>query len=140
MILKKPVPLHFDSLKTCLSESWTMTVPQVNLTSPIEKLADVLRDFGTEKMFSAIDLKSGYWQIPFEEESKHLTTFATRDGATYQYNAMPFGLKNTPAAFQKLMTRGYLEKFTHVYLDDIIIFSKDHQEHLRHLQQVFERL
>ena len=84
---EKTVPLHIDSLKTCLSENWTMTVPYVNLTSPIEKLADVLRDFGAAKVFSAIALKSGYWQIPFGEESKHLTTFATRDGATYQYKA-----------------------------------------------------
>ncbi|KAH0812109.1 hypothetical protein GEV33_010682 [Tenebrio molitor] len=56
---------------------------------------------------------------------------------------MPFGLKNAPATFQKLMTRvleGHLGKFAHVYLDDIIIFSRDHREHLVHLRLILERL
>jgi hypothetical protein len=94
-------------------------------------------------VFSAIDLKSGYWQIPMDKASKHLTAFATPDGATYQYRVMPFGLKNAPATFQKLMTRvleGHLGKFAHVYLDDIIIFSRDHREHLVHLRLILERL
>ncbi|KAJ3656460.1 hypothetical protein Zmor_015536 [Zophobas morio] len=111
--------------------------------APLPKIQDALRDFGAATVFSAIDLKSGYWQIPMDEGSKHLTTFATPDGATYQYRVMPFGLQNAPATFQKLMTRvlaGYLGKFTHVYLDDIIVYSRDYIEHLGHLRRVFERL
>jgi hypothetical protein len=75
--------------------------------------------------------------------SKHLTAFATPDGATYQYRVMPFGLKNAPATFQKLMTcvlSGLLGKCAHVYLDDIIVFSATHEEHIGHLRQIFERL
>src|SRR5699024_3392222 len=87
--------------------------------------------------------KSGYWQIPMDPESKHLTAFATPDEATYQYKVMPFGLKNAPATFQKLMATvlsGLLRKSVHVYLDDIIIYSRNEAEHLVHLRQVFERL
>jgi hypothetical protein len=111
--------------------------------APLPKISDALREFGSATVFSAIDLKSGYWQIPMDKASKHLTAFATPDGATYQYRVMPFGLKNAPATFQKLMTRaleGHLGKFAHVYLDDIIIFSRDHKEHLVHLRLILERL
>jgi hypothetical protein len=111
--------------------------------APLPKISDALREFGSATVFSAIDLKSGYWQIPMDKASKHLTAFATPDGATYQYRVMPFGLKNAPATFQKLMTRvleGHLGKFAHVYLDDIIIFSRDHREHLVHLRLILERL
>jgi hypothetical protein len=111
--------------------------------APLPKISDALREFGSATVFSAIDLKSGYWQIPMDKASKHLTAFATPDGATYQYRVMPFGLKNAPATFQKLMTRvleGHLGKFAHMYLDDIIIFSRDHREHLVHLRLILERL
>jgi hypothetical protein len=111
--------------------------------APLPRIQEVLRDFGTAQVYSSMDLKSGYWQIPMEPASKHLTAFATPDGATYQYRVMPFGLKNAPATFQKLMTRvlaGLLGKCVHVYLDDIIVYSRTHEEHVSHLRQVFERL
>lgn len=111
--------------------------------APLPKIVDSLREFGAATVFSSIDLKSGYWQIPMDEASKRVTTFATPDGTTYQYRVMPFGLKNAPATFQKLMARvlaGHLGRFTHVYLDDIIVFSKDYTEHLGHLRLIFERL
>jgi hypothetical protein len=72
--------------------------------APLPRIQEVLRDFGTAQVFSSIDLKSGYWQIPMDPASKHLTAYATPDGATYQYRVMPFGLTNAPATFQKLMT------------------------------------
>lgn len=111
--------------------------------SPLPKIPEALRDFGTATIFSSIDLKSGYWQIPMDPTSRHLTAFATPDGATYEYTVMPFGLKNAPATFQKLMTRvlsGLLGKFVHVYLDDIIVYSHTYDDHIAHLHQVFERL
>ena len=93
-------------------------------------------------MFSTIDLKSGYWQILLDQPSKHLTTFTIPDRATYQYRVIPFGLKNAPATFQKLLTRvltGYLGNFVHLHLDDIIIFFQS-PEHLGHLRLMYERL
>jgi hypothetical protein len=73
--------------------------------APLPRIQEVLRDFGTATVYSSLDLKSGYWQIPMDQASKRLTAFATPDGATYQYRVMPFGLKNAPATFQKLMAR-----------------------------------
>jgi hypothetical protein len=108
----------------------------------LPRIQEVLCDFGTAQVYSSMDLKSGYWQIPMDPMSKHLTTFATSDGAMYQYRVMPFGLKNVPATFQKPMTRvlaGLLGKCVHV-TDDIIVYSRTHEEHVSHLRQVFERL
>lgn len=115
----------------------------IDETAVLPKIQDALKDFGSAQIFSALDLKSGYWQIPLDNKSKHLTAFATPDGSTYQYKVMPFGLKNAPASFQKLMNQvlaGTLGKYTHVYLDDIIVYSKTYDEHLIHLRIVFERL
>ncbi|KAJ3622289.1 hypothetical protein MTP99_002807 [Tenebrio molitor] len=100
--------------------------------APLPRIQEVLRDFGIAQVFSSLDLKSGYWQIT--------TAFATPDAATYQYRVMPFGLKNAPATFQKLMAcvlSGLLGKCAHVYLDDIIVWSATYEEHIGHLRQVF---
>jgi hypothetical protein len=110
--------------------------------APLPRIQEVLCDFGTAQVYSSMDLKSGYWQIPMDPISKHLTTFATSDGTLYQYRVMPFGLKNVPATFQKPMTRvlaGLLGKCVHV-TDDIIVYSRTHEEHVSHLRQAFERL
>jgi hypothetical protein len=96
--------------------------------APLPRIQEVLRDFGTVEVYSSMDLKSGYWQIPMDPASKHLTALATPDGATYQYRVLPFGLKNAPAMFQKRMTRGLLG------------LLGTHEEHVSHLRQVFERL
>lgn len=107
-------------------------------------IVEALRDLGTARVFSTLDLRSGYWQIPLEEASKQYTAFATPDGATYQFNVMPFGLKNAPGTFQRLMTQevlaGYLHNFAIAYLDDIIVYSNNWDDHLHHLTLVFERL
>jgi hypothetical protein len=109
----------------------------------LPRIQEVLRDFGNAQVFSSLDLKSGYWQIPMDPMSKYLTAFATPDGATYQYRVMPFRLKNAPATFQKLLAcvlSGHPGKCAHVYLDDIIVWSATYEEHIGHLRQVFERL
>jgi hypothetical protein len=106
--------------------------------APLPKISDALREFGSATVFSAIDIKSGYWQIPMDKASRHLTAFATPDGATYQYRVMPFGLKNAPATFQKLMTRvleGHLGKFAHVYLGHIV-GGNHNRPQPKHLEQI----
>lgn len=107
-------------------------------------ISETIRDLGNAKVFSSIDLKTGYWQIPMAPESKQLTAFTTPDGATYHFNVMPFGLKNAPSTFQRMMTQkvlaGCLRKFALVYLDDIIIFSDTFEDHLKHIHLVLERL
>mgnify|MGYP005985470937 FL=1 len=112
--------------------------------SSMPNIPDTLRDLGQAKVFSTIDLRSGYWQIPLTDRAKPLTAFSTPDGAHYQFRVMPFGLNNAPATFQRLMVQevlvGYLRKFAIAYLDDIIVYSDNPEQHLEHLRQVFGRL
>ncbi|CAB0035442.1 unnamed protein product [Trichogramma brassicae] len=111
---------------------------------PIPRICDTLKDLGDSCVFSTLDLRSGYWQIPMDEKSKPLTAFATPSGGTYQFKVMPFGLKGAPGTFQRLISQevlaGYMGDFCIGYLDDIIIHSKNYEEHLHHLSLVLERL
>ena len=88
------------------------------------------------KWFSALDLKSGYWQVPLAEEDKCKTAFTIGPLGFWEYECMPFGLTNAPAIFQRLMEdcMGDLHlKFCLLYLDDVIIFSRTYEEHLDRL-------
>ncbi|KAL7305098.1 hypothetical protein TKK_0002506 [Trichogramma kaykai] len=111
---------------------------------PIPRICDTLKDLGDSCVFSTLDLRSGYWQIPMDEKSKPLTAFATPSGGTYQFKVMPFGLKGAPGTFQRLISQevlaGYMGDFCVGYLDDIIIHSRSYEEHLHHLSLVLERL
>ena len=95
------------------------------------------------KWFSALDLKSGYWQVPLAEEDKCKTAFTVSPLGFWECERMPFGLTNAPATFQRLMEdcMGDLHlKFCLLYLDDVIIFSRTYEEHLERLIAVFEKL
>ena len=87
-----------------------------------------------------MDLQAGYHHIPLDKPSILKTAFNSPFGK-YEYVKVPFGLAQAPAYFQELMT-GILKdfSFTTAYLDDIIIFSKNPQEHLSHIGKVFEKL
>src|SRR6266542_5433211 len=94
------------------------------------------------KYYSSWDLISGFWQIEIEERDKVKTAFST-SWRYYEYNVMPFGLKEAPATFQRLMTKilgPYLYDFIMVYLDDIIIFFQIMDEHLQHMKKVLKAL
>ena len=109
---------------------------------PLPRITDCLDALGNMKYFSAFDLRSGYHQVSMCPEDMDKTTFTTRSG-TYRFNAMPFGLCNAPATFQRAMDfimAGLNYKICLVYLDDIIIFSKTVEEHLERLTQFLERL
>lgn len=112
--------------------------------SPLPPIQESLKDLGTAKIFTTLDMRSGYWQIRMAAESKSYTAFTTPDGGCYEFNVMPFGLKGAPSTFQRLMAQdvlvGYLQDFAIAYLDDIIIFSDTLEDHQRHLRLVFERL
>ena len=94
------------------------------------------------KYFSSIDLRDGFYQILMREEDRQKTAFRTRFGS-YEYTVLPMGLCNAPSTFMQLMNdtfRDLLDKSVLSFLDDILIFSKTREEHLRHIREVLERL
>ena len=104
---------------------------------------ETLDCLGGTTIFSSLDLKSGYWQVEMEEESKPLTAFTVGPLGFYECERMPFGLTNAPATFQCLMENclGELHlSWCIIYLDDIIVFSDDPKEHLTRLRGVFAKL
>lgn len=109
---------------------------------PLPNVDEILDQLGNAKFFSALDLSSGFHQIPMNKDSKKYTAFSTPQGH-FHYNRMPFGLKNAPATFQRMMDtalRGLINKHCFVYLDDIIIFGSTIQEHNTNLAMVLQRL
>jgi hypothetical protein len=85
-------------------------------------------------------MRSGFHQVPLHEDSKEFTAFTTKYG-TYHYNTLPMGLVNSPATFQRLIDlcfRPLINKCLVAYIDDLSVYSHNNQEHLIHLEQVFQ--
>ena len=97
---------------------------------------------GDSRVFSRMDLKTGFHQIRVKPEHIEKTAFNTKYGQ-FEYLVMPMGLCNAPATFQSLMNRIFydcIDFFIVIYMDDILIFSKDEESHYKHLKIVLERL
>jgi hypothetical protein len=91
----------------------------------LPRIEETLDHLHGAKYFSCLDLKSGYWQMGLEEESKPLTAFSIGSLGFYEFNVLPFGLSNSPASFQRLMERCMGDLHLHqclLYLDNIIVF------------------
>ena len=111
---------------------------------PIPRIDEMFDKLAGSKYFTSLDLTSGYWQIPLRPEHRFLTAFLCPRGQ-YQFRVMPFGLKNAPATFQRLMDRllkgaNQADLKCMVYLDDIIIYSATWAEHLQQLRRIFKIL
>ena len=107
---------------------------------PLLKIDEMYAKLKGAKVFSTIDLRSGYHHIALGKSSRAKTTFVMPFGK-YEFLMVPFGLAQAPAYFQLLMNKVLKGlKFTMTYLDDIIIFSQDESQHLEHLEIVFSRL
>ncbi|GJS47429.1 reverse transcriptase domain-containing protein [Tanacetum coccineum] len=109
---------------------------------PLPRIDDLFDQLQGSRVYSKIDLRSGYHQLRVREEDIPKTAFRTRYGH-YEFQVMPFGLTNAPAVFMDLMNRvckPYLDRFVIVFIDDILIYSKSRKEHEGHLKLILKLL
>lgn len=101
-----------------------------------------IQNLGRVKMFSTIDLESGFHQILKRESDREKTAFSINH-AKFQFKRMPFGLKNAPSIFQRCVNdilNEFIGKFAYVYIDDVLIFSNTIEGHMKHISLVTEAL
>ncbi|GKC12054.1 putative reverse transcriptase domain-containing protein [Tanacetum coccineum] len=109
---------------------------------PLPRIDDLFDQLQGSSVYSKIDLRSGYHQLRVREEDISKMAFRTRYGH-YEFQVMPFGLTNAPTVFIDLMNRvckPYLDKFVIIFIDDILIYSKNNKEHEEHLKAILELL
>ncbi|KAG0441899.1 Transposon Ty3-G Gag-Pol polyprotein [Dictyocoela muelleri] len=113
------------------------TLPIIQLFPMVH---DCLLTLKGSKVFSQIDLNSGYYQISLDRNSIKYTAFSLGD-SHYEFLRMPFGLTNAPMTFRKCMNDLFNGiNYVKTYLDDILIHSKNDEEHLRHLENILDIL
>ena len=109
---------------------------------PLPRIDELFDQLQGSRVYSKIDLRSGYHQLKVRENDVSKTAFRTRYGH-YEFLVMPFGSTNAPAAFMDLMNRvfsPYLDKFVIVFIDDILVYLGSPEEHAEHLQTVLQIL
>ena len=126
-----------DSLRLCIDYRQLKKVTIKN-RYPLPRIDDLFDQVKGARVFSKIDLKSGYHQLRIQEADVNKTAFRTRYGH-YEFTVVPFGLTNAPSVFMSLMNgvfRTFLDKFVVFFLDDILVYSNSVEEHEQHLEQV----
>jgi hypothetical protein len=106
---------------------------------PFPNIKDLVNRLSEALVFSKFDMKSGFWQIQIDDRDRYKTAFTTPFGH-YEWNVMPFGLKNAPSEFQRIMN-DILNPFSHsaiVYIDDVLIYSKSIDGYWKHLNSFIE--
>ena len=129
------------SLRLCVDYRGLNRITKKN-RYPLPLIPSLLDQLRTAKRFTKIDLRGAYNLIRIKEGDEWKTAFRTRYGH-FEYRVMPFGLTNAPAVFQHLMNdifRDYLDQFVIIYLDDILIFSANPDDHDHHVRLVLQRL
>ena len=151
-IMKKPDPSQPDMPQLCRCIDYrkvnqSLITAQYNSngkvvsTFPLPKIQELLSHLNKCKYFSSLDLLYRYYHISLTEEAKKKTAFVTADGK-YQWNVVPFGLATAVSTYQYLMSTLLtgLNNFTFTYLEDELVFSETYDDHLHHLNVVFEKI
>ncbi|GKD69090.1 putative reverse transcriptase domain-containing protein [Tanacetum coccineum] len=129
------------SFRMCI-DYWELNKLTIKNRYPLPRINDLFDQLQGSSTYSKIDLRSGYHQLRVRDEDIPKTAFRTRYGH-YKFQMMSFGLTNTPAVFMDLMNlvgKPYLDKFVIVFIDDILIYSRNKEEHADHLRIILELL
>lgn len=115
-------------------------IPQAQ---PFPLIDDLIMKTRNCKYFTTLDINSAFWSIPLRVEDRKKTGFVTQDGH-FQWTCLPFGLKTSPAIFQRILCnilrKHNLKDFTENYIDDILIFSESFEEHIEHIERVLKAI
>ena len=134
------VPKKYGSLRLCV-DFRGLNKKIVADRFPLPVMSEVLQNLSNSDTFTTLDCMAGFWQIPLEEDSKEKTAFSTR--GHFHFNVLPFGLKDAGNSFERAAMAELSDLVGNtvlVYLDDLIICSKDPEEHFRKLCKVLEKL
>ena len=108
---------------------------------PLPTIEGLLQQMQGARVFSTLDLLSGFWQIPLLPDHRERTAMTTTLYGSFEWCCMPMGLKNSPAQFQRYMASVFRDlPFVSIYIDDVVIWSRTVEEHLQHLRIVMQRL
>ncbi|GJY55376.1 putative reverse transcriptase domain-containing protein [Tanacetum coccineum] len=140
-------PSEMQELSNQLQELMCIDYQELNKLTvkncyPLPRIDDLFDQLQGSNVYSKIDLRSGYHQLRVRDEDIPKTAFRTRYGH-YEFQVMPFGLTNAPTVFMDFMNRvckPYLDKFVIVFIDDILIYSRNEEEHANHLRIILELL
>lgn len=141
VVPKKPKPNGEKQYRMVIDYKRLNSVT-ISDTYPIPDINNTLASLGNAKLFTTLDLTSGFHQIAMNEKDIPKTAFSTMNGK-FEYVRLPFGLKNAPAIFQRMIDdvlKKLIGKICYVYIDDIIIYSKTEEDHLRDIETVFLKL
>ncbi|GJV92796.1 putative reverse transcriptase domain-containing protein [Tanacetum coccineum] len=129
------------SFRMCI-DYWELNKLTIKNCYPLHRIDDLFNQLQSSSVYSKIDLRSGYHQLRVRDEDIPKTDFRTRY-EHYEFQVMPFGLTNALAVFMDLMNhvcKPYLDKFVIVFIDDILIYSRNKEEHANHLRIILELL
>ena len=105
---------------------------------PIPRITDCIDQIGNAKFVSTFDMLKGYWQVPLTQRAREISTFVTLNGL-YQYKVMPFGMKNAPATFQRMVNKLVRDiDGCEGYIDDVVIFSDNWSDHIHQIKRFFQ--